>query len=426
MDILSAQTHRIDFSARSVSIVVLALVILAIDGMDLQFLALSAPSIIAEWHVGPAAFGIPLSAALAGMAVGSAIGGLLGDRFGRKVTLILSIMAFGLATGLAGWSGNIWSLACLRLIGGIGFGAASPNALALANEWSPHDRRPQVAALMAAGQPLGFVLIAYLGLCLLPIFGWRTSFFLLGGVTILLGLAATQILKESRQFLAKSGRSGDRMVSVHEPDERSVWQPEWRWFTIAACLAFALYCVVVYCLSGWVPVLLRTLGMSFERSAMGLLLMSICALVGTVASGPILSRIGSRLMIALSAGAGIGCCLLLMILCSGIVGAMPRDVYILALIAALGWVIGLIAGTLYGLVTIIYPVRLRATGVGLSLTAAKVSGVGATLLGGVVLAPGGGGPLLLFAIFSAALAGTIISVLSMARQIEPRARHRRV
>lgn len=426
MNILSEQALRSEFSARSVSIVTLALVILAIDGMDLQFLALAAPSIIAEWRVGPAMFGIPLSAALAGMAAGSVIGGVLGDRFGRKVTLVLSIVTFGLATGLAGLSGDIWSLACLRLISGIGFGAASPNALALANEWSPHDSRPQVAALMAAGQPLGFVVIAYLGLYLLPIFGWRTCFFLLGGITIFVGLSATQILKESRQFLAKGSQSGDRMMSFQEAGERSVWQPEWRWFTIAACLAFALYCVVVYCLSGWGPVLLRTLGMSFERSTMGLLLISICALVGTVTSGPVLSRIGSRRMIALSAGGGIGCCLLLIILCSGIAGTMPGDVYILALFAALGAVVGLIAGTLYGLVTIIYPVRLRATGIGLSLTAAKVSGVGATLLGGVVLAPGGGGPLLLFAIFGTALAGTIISVLSMARQIEPRGRHRRV
>jgi hypothetical protein len=48
-------------------------------------------------------------------------------------------------------------LAALRVIGGIGFGAAGPNAIALASEWVPLRLRTYVVALLAL---MGWLLVA--------------------------------------------------------------------------------------------------------------------------------------------------------------------------------------------------------------------------------------------------------------------------
>ena len=68
---------------------------------------------------------------------GSLVGGTLGDRFGRRAVLIVSVIIFGLATVLAGMTNSIGWMTALRILSGCGFGAAAPNAVALANDWLP-------------------------------------------------------------------------------------------------------------------------------------------------------------------------------------------------------------------------------------------------------------------------------------------------
>ena len=57
-----------------------ALIVLVIEGIDLQSLPLLSPEILKEWGLDREEFGLALTAALAGMAIGSFCGGWLGDR----------------------------------------------------------------------------------------------------------------------------------------------------------------------------------------------------------------------------------------------------------------------------------------------------------------------------------------------------------
>jgi MFS family permease len=62
-----------------------ALIVLVIEGIDLQSLPLLSPDILKEWGLDREEFGLALTAALAGMAIGSFGGGWLGDRWGRFI-----------------------------------------------------------------------------------------------------------------------------------------------------------------------------------------------------------------------------------------------------------------------------------------------------------------------------------------------------
>src|SRR6185503_19251018 len=84
-----------------------ALVVLVIEGIDLQSLPILAPEILKEWGIDREEFGLALTAALAGMAVGSFFGGWLGDRWGRLKALYLAALIFGASTIGAAYSNSV-------------------------------------------------------------------------------------------------------------------------------------------------------------------------------------------------------------------------------------------------------------------------------------------------------------------------------
>ena len=71
-----------------------ALIVLVIEGIDLQSLPIVTPLILEEWGIDRALFGPALAAALFGMAFGSSLGGWLGDRWGRLKALYLAALIF--------------------------------------------------------------------------------------------------------------------------------------------------------------------------------------------------------------------------------------------------------------------------------------------------------------------------------------------
>ena len=114
-----------------------ALIVLVIEGIDLQSLPLLSPEILEEWGLDREEFGLALTAALAGMAFGSFGGGWLGDRWGRLKALYLAALIFGASTIAAAYANDVATMAAVRFLGGLGFGAGYPNALALVNDWIP-------------------------------------------------------------------------------------------------------------------------------------------------------------------------------------------------------------------------------------------------------------------------------------------------
>ena len=60
------------------------------------------------------------------------------------------------------------TMALVRVLGGLGFGAGYPNALALVNDWVPARVRTYVIATLSIGIPLGTTIAAYAVPPLLP------------------------------------------------------------------------------------------------------------------------------------------------------------------------------------------------------------------------------------------------------------------
>jgi MFS family permease len=113
------------------------------------------------------------------------IWGPIGDKFGRVRTLMLTIVWYSVFTFLSALVTNIWQLAALRLLAGIGIGGEwAMGGTFVAEEW-PEQRRTMGSGLMHTGYYVGFLLSAIANYTVGSHFGWR-AMFAIGGVPALL------------------------------------------------------------------------------------------------------------------------------------------------------------------------------------------------------------------------------------------------
>jgi MFS family permease len=111
--------------------------------------------------------------------------GPIGDRFGRVRTLMLTVLCYSVFTLLSAFAVNVWQLAALRLLAGIGIGGEwAMGGTFVAEEW-PETRRVAGAGYMHTGYYFGFLLAALANYSIGSHFGWR-AMFAFGGLPALL------------------------------------------------------------------------------------------------------------------------------------------------------------------------------------------------------------------------------------------------
>jgi MFS family permease len=92
-----------------------------------------------------------LAATMVGWAAGGVAAGIAADYFGRRRTLMLSILCYAVFSGLAAISWDYPSLLIFRFLTGLGLGAEwGPGAAIVAEFWPPASRGRAGGALHAA------------------------------------------------------------------------------------------------------------------------------------------------------------------------------------------------------------------------------------------------------------------------------------
>jgi MFS family permease len=128
----------------------------------------------------PAYAGAVIALTLLGWGIGGVIGGILADYIGRKRTMMISILAYSLTTGLSAFAWDWVSFAALRLLVGIAIGSEWATGASITAELWPDKARGKGAGLMQCGLGIGFFLasLVWLYVGTLGANGWRYMFLL--------------------------------------------------------------------------------------------------------------------------------------------------------------------------------------------------------------------------------------------------------
>src|SRR5712692_4779093 len=160
----------------------------------------------------------------------SLVWGPVADRFGRVRALSLTILCYSLFTFLSALSSNVWQLAILRLLAGVGIGGEwSMGGTFVAEEW-PEEHRPMGAGLMHTGYYVGVFLAAIANSTLGAHYGWRAMFALGGAPALLVGFIRYGV-SEPGLWKRRLGALGNRWTMGRA--FTSLFSPEYRRRTLA-------------------------------------------------------------------------------------------------------------------------------------------------------------------------------------------------
>jgi MFS family permease len=134
--------------------------------------------------------------------VGGALGGIgfgaLADRWGRRPTLVVTILMYSVFSGLTSFANALWQVAVLRVLVAVGVGGEWSVAAALVAEVFPARARAQAGGIFHATSILGTWLAALAGLAVGT--QWRHAY-LLGVLPALLILAVRIGVAEPEKWL---------------------------------------------------------------------------------------------------------------------------------------------------------------------------------------------------------------------------------
>jgi AAHS family 4-hydroxybenzoate transporter-like MFS transporter len=408
---------------------VLALVffIVLLDGFDTQTLSLALPAIIREWGVPRADFGPVVAIGFVAMAIGTYLGGNLGDRVGRRPTLIISILVFGVGTIFGGFAGNLWQLAGTRILAAIGLGAAMPNAIAVVTEYTPQRRRSLAVSIAMGGLPVGAFIGGILAARLLPTVGWRPLFFVSGILPCIAAFAIAAFLPESIRYLlqkdANDGRigrllrrmeyrihEGDRFVDRQEDRPKvkltSLIGGDYGLPTIAMGCAFFLVMFTNILIITWTPTLLADAGFDLGVTSKSVALFSIGGLFGSI-GGSLLLRKRSAVRSTMTI-AGLGAVTMALL---AMFDWTPVNHATSTLLLAMFIAGCFIPGTqilLFSLAGTVYPTAIRGTGVGFTAGIGRFGAVVSGFAGSALLTLGSS---TFFAVACAAMVAAVLALL---------------
>ena len=117
------------------------------------------------------------------------IGGFLAARFGTRIVITLALVLMGITLVLTGLAESFGFAFGMRLMTGLGNGAAFVPAMALGSAWFSMERRGFATGIVSGGIGAGTLIS---GLVVPPILqafgpeGWRMSWYILGGAVLLI------------------------------------------------------------------------------------------------------------------------------------------------------------------------------------------------------------------------------------------------
>ncbi|HZP32314.1 MAG TPA: MFS transporter [Candidatus Acidoferrales bacterium] len=389
-----------------ISTITLCGLILLLDGFDTQCIGFLAPGISESLSIPLKAFGPVFSAALIGLMIAAMVMGPVADRWGRKWPVVLSAATFAIFALLTARAASLEQLIVLRFLTGLGLGGAMPNVVALTSEYSPKRLQAVFVGMLFVGMPLGALVGGLVSSVMIPLWGWRSVFYLGGVAPLAIAVILIKALPESVRFLTARGKNTAAISAIMRkiaPDisvaglnssfaaagvAETADTPVRRLFTdgratgtVLLWIPFFMNLLMLYFIVNWLPGLLRQSGLAVSAGVIAVSIFSLGGIVGCIAEGRIMNSCGPYPTLLVE-----------FVFSALLVGAMAFLTRSFATMMAVTFVLGVaIQGAQAGLNALaanFYPTTVRSTGVGWALGVGRVGSIVGPAIGGILLSIG--------------------------------------
>lgn len=172
---------------------------IALENMDIMFLAFSLSSMIATFNISGTQAGLIATITNLGMLVGGIFFGLMADKYGRVKVFSQTVILFSIASLLMYFASNIYLVYLFRFIAGIGAGGEYGACMSLISESFSKKQIGRASSVAAIGAQVGAALAAILAAVIIPLFGWK-MLYVIGVLPVLMVLFIRRGLKEPEAF----------------------------------------------------------------------------------------------------------------------------------------------------------------------------------------------------------------------------------
>jgi len=347
----------------------------AMDGFDLLILGFMLPAISSEFGLTASQSGSLVTWTLIGAVLGGVIFGPISDRFGRIRVLTFTILMFSVFTGLCAFAQGYWDLLIYRTLAGIGLGGEFGIGMALIAEAWPAEKRNRASAYVGMGWQLGVLLAAFLTPLLLGIIGWR-GMFLVGLLPALASFLIRRTMGEPEAFVKSASTDNDGALFSRIKllfRDKATTKASIGIFILCSVQNFGYYGLMI-----WMPSYLsKNFGFSLTKSGLWTAVTVIGMTFGIWLFGVLSDRFPRwKIFLIYQVGAVI------MVVCY----AQLSDPTLMLFAGALmGMFVNGMIGGYGGLISDLYPVRVRATAQNLLFNMGRgVGGFGPLVIGMLV------------------------------------------
>jgi AAHS family 3-hydroxyphenylpropionic acid transporter len=352
-----------------------------LEGFDNQSIGVAAPRLTIEFSLSEAQKGLIFSAATFGLFLGAAIGGRIADLVGRKRTLVISLVLFGVFSLLTAVATGPQSLFLARLLTGLGLGGAMPNFIALSSEAVDPRRRVSAVTIVMAGMPFGGAIAALIALGDRWDLGWRSIFYFGGVAPVLLALITHLALPDPDTVLPRA--SGDARLATRRIESIAtvLFGSKRGPTTLFLWTAFFFTQLVLLLMLNWLPSLMLGLGFTRMQASWASVCFNVCGSLGALVLGRVHAGDRRRLWVVLTY-AGMAMAL-------AALPAIGMDFTLAAIACGMAGIFIIGAQlVLFALAPLYYDRAIRGTGVGAAVAIGRLGSVVGPLFASTLLAGG--------------------------------------
>jgi len=360
-----------------------------------------------------------------GMLIGAAGFGRLADRIGRRRVLIVTVSCDALFGALSVFAPDFMLLLVLRFLTGVAVGGTLPVDYAMMAEFLPARNRGRWLVMLEGFWAIGTLIVALAAWAVSRagiVDGWR-YIFAVTAIPAIIGIGLRFLVPESPLYLLRLGKMGEAkavldrilvangkrqleadmvLVSPAPSGQTGIFSGDLRQRSLMILAIWFLVSISYYGVFTWLPPRLAGDGFGFVRGYGFLVFLALAQIPGYALAAYGVEKWGRRpTLIGFCLLSGLACLLFVVAGTATLIGAS----LLIMSFALLGtW------GALYAFTPELYPTASRATGMGMAGAVARLGGLLAPSLMGLVVERSFGLAIGIFAglLVAAALAAFLI------------------